>query len=187
MIKSITPAAVDEDLFQERWGIKACEYTMSVDGKKDRVDFQDLMVHVAEQRATSVEGEVTPLSRRIKTRNEQLKNLGKALSQVTGAIGKFDTSKTNDNETQSITWSAESQKALALVGWTVVTSGSYHKSQLDELNQLLKSKIDTLNNEAQTDMTRLQSLVDHRDQAYTTATTLMTSISDTRGNLIKNL
>ena len=53
--------------------------------------------------------------------------------------------------------------------------------------QLVKSKIDSCNNQSQTDMTRLQSLVDRRDQAFTTATELMTNVSDTRGNLISNI
>ena len=42
-------------------------------------------------------------------------------------------------------------------------------------------------NEAQTDMTRPQSLVDRRDESYSTATNLMTSISDTRSNVIRNM
>ena len=33
-------------------------------------------------------------------------------------------------------------------------------------------------------MSRLQSLVDRRDESYSTATNLMTSISDTRSNLM---
>ena len=53
--------------------------------------------------------------------------------------------------------------------------------------QNVKSKIDSLNNASQTDMSRLQSLVDRRDESYSTATNLMTSISDTRSNLIRNL
>ena len=36
-------------------------------------------------------------------------------------------------------------------------------------------------------MSRLQSLVDRRDESYSTATNLMTAISDTRSNLIRNL
>ena len=52
---------------------------------------------------------------------------------------------------------------------------------------MVKTKIDGLNNESQTDMSRLQSLVDRRDESYSTATNLMTSISDTRSNLIRNL
>lgn len=51
----------------------------------------------------------------------------------------------------------------------------------------VKSEIDGLNNEAQADMTRLQSLVDRRDESYSTATNLMTIISDTRANVIRNM
>ena len=36
-------------------------------------------------------------------------------------------------------------------------------------------------------MSRLQSLVDRRDESYSTATNMMTAISDTRSNLIRNL
>ena len=61
------------------------------------------------------------------------------------------------------------------------------KKWLEYFVQRVKSKIDGLNNESQTDMTRLQSLVDRRDESYSTATNLMTDISDTRSNLIRNL
>ena len=53
--------------------------------------------------------------------------------------------------------------------------------------QSLKSMIDGRNNQAQTDMSRLQSLVDRRDESFTTASNLMSAISDTRSNLIRNL
>ena len=52
---------------------------------------------------------------------------------------------------------------------------------------MLKSMIDGRNNESQLDMNRLQSLVDRRDESFSTATNLMSAISDTRSNLIRNL
>jgi hypothetical protein len=62
-----------------------------------------------------------------------------------------------------------------------------NKKTLEGMLSLVKSEIDGLNNESQTDMTRLQSLVDRRDESYSTATDLMTSISDTRSNVIRNM
>ena len=62
-----------------------------------------------------------------------------------------------------------------------------HKQWVEYYLKLVKNKIDALNNEGQKDMTRLQSLVDRRDEAFSTASTLMSSVSDTRGNLIRNL
>ncbi|MBQ7176844.1 MAG: hypothetical protein IJS08_05445 [Victivallales bacterium] len=61
------------------------------------------------------------------------------------------------------------------------------KAQLDGLVSKLKNVIDGENNSAQTDMSRLESLVDRRDEAYTTASDLMSSISGTRDNAIGNL
>ena len=66
---------------------------------------------------------------------------------------------------------------------------SMNKLELDAGDDVfaVQKKIDGLNNAAQTDMTRLQSLVDRRDESYSTATNLMSAISDTRSNLIRNL
>ena len=61
------------------------------------------------------------------------------------------------------------------------------KYEVEEWLQKVKSKIDALNNAAQKDMTRLESLVDRRDEAFSTASSLMSEISDTRSNLIRNL
>ena len=79
-------------------------------------------------------------------------------------------------------------KALKACGQSY-SSGSHEltKRKVEELVQLVKSKIDSFNNQSQTDMTRLQSLVDRRDQSFSTATDLMTSVSDTRSNLISNI
>jgi uncharacterized coiled-coil DUF342 family protein len=75
-----------------------------------------------------------------------------------------------------------------LLGWGIAYDDRYlWKSYTEMFIQKTKSKIDTLNNESQTDMTRLQSLVDRRDESYNTATTLMTNVSDTRSNAIRNL
>ena len=61
------------------------------------------------------------------------------------------------------------------------------KSEVEYWLQMVKSKIDSLNNAAEKDMTRLESLVDRRDEAYSTASDLMSEVSDTRSNLIGNL
>ena len=66
-------------------------------------------------------------------------------------------------------------------------NSEWTKSSVEGMIQSLKSMIDSRNNKAQTDMTRLQSLVDRRDESYSTASNLMTAVSDTRSNLIRNL
>ena len=67
--------------------------------------------------------------------------------------------------------------------------GGYYatKAQLDGIVSKLKNVIDSENNASEKDMSRLQSLVDRRDEAYSTASDLMSSISSTRDNAIGNL
>ena len=168
------------------WGITANDYVM--DGKQ--VDFQDLLVNVSKLRAAKVEAEIQPLSTRIRARNTLLDDLGDALSVLSGAQAAFSSSD-GGSATTNVTFSASAKKAMKLCGKTqyagTTSTYSLTKRQVEELVQLVKSKIDSYNNQSQTDMTRLQSLVDRRDQSYSAATDLMTSVSDTRSNLISNI
>ena len=166
------------------WGITANDYEMN--GKQ--VDFQDLLVNVSKLRATKVEAEISPLSTRIRARNALLDNLGEALSALSGAQAAFSSDSSGDATTK-VTFSSNSVKALTACGQNSISIGttSLTKRRVEELVQIVKSKIDSFNNQSQTDMTRLQSLVDRRDQSFSAATDLMTSVSDTRSNLISNI
>lgn len=173
----------------ENWGaIQFYDYTFN----NEQMDFQDLMVAVSEKRAVSVEGEVTPMTTRMRTRNAYLDQLGSALAEVTKKQAEFDSDSSGDT-TMSGLFSEATTATIRKAG-----AGTYLKSTpgnqanatkagIEGIIQKLKSTIDGLNNEAQTDMSRLQSLVDRRDESYSTATNLMTAISDTRSNLIRNL
>lgn len=167
------------------WGIVANDYKMD----NAEVDFQDLLVKIAKKRAVTVEGEINPLSTRIRARNTLMDNLGEALATLSGAQANF-ASESHGNDTTDVTFSAAAVQGLAAIGETGFTanqSKSLTKTEVERLVQLVKSKIDSYNNQSQTDMSRLQSLVDKRDQSFSTATDLMTNVSDTRGNLIQNL
>ena len=172
----------------QSWGASFSDY--AVGGKQ--VDFQDLMVAVAQNRAVAVEGEVAPLSTRIKSRNQYLEELGQALSEATNKQASFASDDKGD-KTMSGWFSAAATATMEKAGCSSffkTWSGNQAdatKAGVEGIIQKLKSVIDGQNNQAQTDMTRLQSLVDRRDESYSTATNLMTAISDTRGNLIRNL
>lgn len=176
----ISNSLADPNSITSRWGITASEYT--IDGKQ--VDLQDLMVDVSKNRAVAVEGEVEPLSTRIRERNARLEALGEALSEMTQIQAAFD--EDDGPGTLSGEISAETREILAGYGYTF-DANRLAKSTVEGAIQRLKSEIDGLNNESQLDMSRLQQLVDRRDESYSTATNLMTAISDTRANLIRNL
>ena len=195
----------------QNWGaITFNDYTFS----GTRMDFQDLMVAVAEKRAIAVEGEVTPMSVRMRARNTYLDELGNALAELTKIEASFDGEDEGSQDmsgwmsdttgellryrlrisctvygTEDARPSDETKRAdFYKAGWS--NDGmtySANKKMIAGMIQSVKSKIDSLNNASQTDMSRLQSLVDRRDGSYSTVTNLMTAISDCRSNLIRNL
>jgi hypothetical protein len=171
------------------WGASFYDYSIEVkEGQQvvtKQVDFQDLMVQVSENRAVTVEGEVNPLTTRIQSRNKDLELLGKALSELTAASATLKSDATGGTACDYTFSDDVKARVKQLTGHNLVNNET--KKWLEYFTQRVKSKIDGLNNESQTDMSRLQSLVDRRDESYSTATNLMSAVSDTRANLIRNL
>ena len=166
----------------QTWGASFGDYMLNGKG----VDFQDIMIAIAENRATSVEGEVTPLSTRITNRNEKLENLGNVLADLTKLQAQFESDDDGDKRRGYLQQSSK-DILISLFGSLDWSDLHMTKYEVEEWLQKVKSKIDALNNEAQKDMTRLQSLVDRRDEAFSTASDLMGKIGDTRSTLIRNL
>ena len=196
---------------ESRWGVKAGDYSVTLNSKTDVMDFQDLLVKFSKNRAVAVEGEVEPLTERIQQRNKRLEELGEVLSELTKIQTEFESDDAGDRDMHS--WMSNKTGAVLeslgyspsyyakesdrpkdneeradfyKVGWNGDNQYSANKKTIEGMLSRVKSEIDALNNEAQTDMTRLQSLVDRRDESYSTATNLMTSVSDTRSNVIRN-
>ena len=177
-----------------QWNIEVKDYEIG----GERVDFQDLLVVVSEDRARVIEEEIEPMSVRMDVRNKRLDQLGDALAIISDLEAQWtDSDKYNDPKDSTIAVGDSAKKGLAIIGCPENDGSEYYnsnntlhlpnKSRADYYQQMLKSKIDSLNNAANDDMTRLQSLVDRRDEAYETATSLMQSVGDTRSNTIKNM
>ena len=175
----IVPANIK---LSQSWGVEFGDYLYN--GKT--VDLQDVTIIVAERRATSVEGEVAPLSTRIQNRNKKLEDLGNVLADLTKLQSQFPSDAKGSDRKGSL-----QQSSFAILnevfGSLDFSNLQMTKYEVEEWLQKVKSKIDALNNEGQKDMTRLQSIVDRRDEAFSTASDLMSEISDTRASLIRNL
>lgn len=183
-----TVDVVSDNLYQ--WGIEVKDYL--VGDATSYTDFQDLLIVVCEDRAQVIEKEVEPMATRMDVRNKRLDNLGEALAIIADVQAQFVTEEDKQkSKTSTAALTQKSLDGLKIVGWTQNSKVGDHItltcSEADYWQQLLKSKIDSLNNASQDDMTRLQSLVDRRDEAYSTATSLMQSAGDTRANTIKNM
>lgn len=185
------------------WGVTVKDYKLN----GTQIDLQDLLVAVSKQRATAVENEVSPLSKRMEARNDLLEKYGAALSELTKIQASFK-SDAKGSQDMSGWITSSTVDMLKKLGYSYTymsdhtdkddderpdfyycskcNSYSANKQTIEGMVQRVKSAIDGLNTDAQADMTRLQSLVDRRDEAYSTATNLMTNVSDTRSNTIRN-
>jgi hypothetical protein len=196
----LTPYTISTDkvALSFDWGLSACDYEYvdvnKATGKPSqvKVDFQDLMVRVGSRRAAVVEGEIAPMATRMRSRNAYLADLGTVLSLLTSVQSSYSGEDPGSKD-KDISLTADQYNILqgidAAKKMIHYDSGRYHatKAEYEGLVQAVKGEMDKENNMAQTDMTRLQSLVDARDDSYSTTTNIMSAISDTRSNLIGNL
>lgn len=184
--------SVAEDRFMSNWGVKVYDYSH----KGVHVDLQDMLVSIAQRRALAIEDEVIPLQTIISRRNERLEKYGRVLSKLTELQVRYAGDITQ-GESVSLSGilssdfsSDDFKKIMKSIGYEGVVSGStlaMSKSAVEGAVARIKSNIDEMNNQAQKDMTRLQAVVDRRDESFSTATSLMTSVSDTRSSTIKNM
>jgi len=184
--ESITCIPVAQDRF-DLWGITVNDYMYN--GKQ--VDFESILVGISAQRATTIEQQVTPLSTQVKLRNKDLRDLGNTLAALTAVQTSFDKDAGGgDTSTEKVSQadvtlldklSMEVYKTKSGVN----SNGTMTKSTCEKCIQMVKTEMDKLNNDAQADMTRLQSLVTKRDDAFTQASDVMGNVSDTRTNAIK--
>ena len=178
-----------------QWGVSFYDYKISIDGKMTKVDLQDLLVAINAQRAKAVEKEVAPMSTKITNRNTRLTGLGTALSSLSERSSKFSTDEqSKSDKTYSVTIDETTAKLLNELAKNAGKSTSFTAGTLtmnyanaEYYTQLVKTAIDTLNNESSADTTRLQSLISRRDESFTAASTVMNAISDTRSSLIKGI
>ena len=193
MANEIERISVAEEHFTDEWGVKVYDYKYL--GVK--VDLQDLLVTITQHRATSIENEVMPLQEIISRRNKRLERYGAVLQKLTELqatyTGQEDGTTEHKIDITGVLIPGEFEEADF---WAVVKEIGYEgsgqwltfsKSEVEGAVARCKNDIDEMNNDSQRDMTRLQSLVDRRDESYSAATSLMTSVSDTRSGLIKNL
>lgn len=167
----------------ETYGVAAYDYYH--DGK--RVDFQDLLTSIAVRRAYAVEKQIAPLSTMMRNRNRQLDEYGELLAK----LNKIETSfKDDDDGSSRSTFTLTTREAELLSGlWakTVPPGAAPTKAETQEYLQLVKSAMDGLNNRAQKDMTRVQGLVERRDQGFTKSAELLKDIAESRSKLMAAL
>lgn len=192
----IESLAVEVGRFGTNWGVRVYDYAY----QKTRTDLQDLLVLITQNRAASIEQEILPLQDIISRRNTRIERYGAVLQKLTELQTKYAAEKATGNETVPLGpiiagdfTLEEFWNIMADLGCPAGGDGSLSytlalsKPEAEGAVARCKNKIDEMNNDSQRDMTRLQAIVDRRDESFSAATNLMTSVSDTRSSLIKNL
>ena len=174
-------------------GITACDYLLP--DTHTALDYEALTLHLTKARAHTVEAELQPLAQKMQDRNEALEAMGNALAAFTAALEAFE----SDAEgTDTTSFPMDSATYSLLVDYNILATGGFvyvvssgtmtaTKAGLSGASEAIKTAMDGLNNAAQLDMTRLESLVARRDEAFEAAATLRKSISSSRDTLLKGI
>ncbi len=162
-------------------GISAYDYRRN----DAQVDFQDLLTDVTISRARAVESEIKPLSDIMRHRNKKLDQYSELLAKLNKIQTSFKSGDEKDPSKQStIPLSTSEMRLLEEISHKTITSQYPTKPETEEYIQLVKSAIDGMSNRTQTDMTRLQALVESRDQTYTKAAEFLKDVVDSRSKTI---
>ena len=163
---------------------------------------QELVTLVTVKRANMLEQEINPMSTIINRRNAKIKNLNILLAAVVKTQTQIEAQEAGDNDDFAC-------KGLGYYLLLYFTDAELSDARLKDFahdhsdikdeckskrtdgyvasaNQLIKAKIDTLNNEARSDLSRIDNLVSKRDEAYTQSTDLMSKFSRGFDSTIKN-
>lgn len=170
------------------WGVSVKDY--QIDGVQ--VDFETIVVGIAAGRATTIEREVQPLAVQVTARNRKLQKLSAALGDLTRIQVSFEPNQPGNHLSSSPALQA-TVDIVNMIEKGLFDSGSQKsedrnkitKANVEKALQLLKGEIDKLNNESQTDTTRLQSYVSKRDEAFNMASTILSAVSETRAGAIR--
>lgn len=191
----------DNDDLQVRSYYKVSGVDSAVNGMP--LTIEDLVTLLAVKRANVLEKEITPMAKIIEARNERIEDLGTLLASIAATQSKLESQeegKDNAFDCKGLCYYLKKYftdtelNEANLLSWcnnhnNINDNCSSKKSDgyIASANQLVKSKIDALNNDAQSDLSRMDNLVSKRDEAYTLSTDLLGKFSDGRSNILNNI
>ena len=191
------------DDLQVRSYYKVKDVDSSVNGMP--LTIEDLVTLLAVKRANILETEITPMAKIIEARNKRVEDLGTLLASIAKTQSQLESQKDDHNDAYAciglcyylkLYFTSTELSEANLLTWVNKEENSEPTSEckskksdgyIASANQLVKAKIDSLNNDAQSDLSRMDNLVSKRDEAYTLSTDLLSKFSDGRSNIINNM
>lgn len=174
MVNEIEATKIDGNVV---YGVAQMAY--SVNGVKD-LNLGDAIAYISLNRAAATEEVASSFAKTLKLRHKKLEDLGKVMVAITEKIGQMTGKKVTDGASLS----SDVMDICARYGITrsVGNLGDVQKLQSD-----VQYAIDREDNDLQQDMVSLQSLGSKRDQAYSTASSLMKKFNKGLADTIRQI
>jgi len=171
-----------EDLGISVLGTPQCSYT--VDGVHGQP--YDMAVFRATLcRTAALEDLCNAYMALIRGRERKVDDLGTALASLYQAAANFKQGE-QDPEQANLEVDSSAASILRRYGYTDASTRMSYNT-ISKMQEDVKYDIDQENNEMQQDVTQVQSYVSKRDDAFSTANSLMDKVGNTRSQGIKNI
>lgn len=150
------------------------------------LDIESAMLMVQSQRANLLEAQLKEQISTVQAKNEQISKLNLLIGEMNKATAKFN----SDAKADATTAVTQELKDAAKNAGITLPSGfgsSVSKGTLDGSIQQIKSQIDSMTNNQQMDMLRLQSLNNKRNEAFDLMTNFIKKMQESRSSIIGNM
>lgn len=166
------------------YGVRQCEYT--VDGMSGK-NFIDAVTIAAFMQATAIEDVTSAYTKVVAARQEKIEELSEVLSLLSKANAQFesDAKSTDTVSVDNAAWvksTCEKYDVGITMDGNKITYGDMQKANTD-----VQYAIDREDNDLQQDMVTLESYVNKRDNAFSTASKVVKKANNAATATIGNI
>jgi hypothetical protein len=155
-----------------------------------QLNIPELILAIQVERGQILDNQIKDQMEEMQKRNATLRELNAAMSALRGARpdGKPDTKKDISNVTFTGADGTPKNAVSYLQGLGVnVSGGDISQTKWDDNIANIKTAVDSINNQSQMDMVRLQGLMDKRNQAFDMMTNTISKSGKSLDGIIGNM
>lgn len=163
------------------------QYSYTVDGVA-RCDYGLAVCTAALRQASSIEDVAAGVTAAVRQRQRKLQVLGAGLSKIAAANATFKGDAASDSESSPIAGLGAAMEAMKQYGVNISHNGDKLTRKNAQLAQTdVEYAIDTENNDLRQDTTALQGLISKRDNAFSSASTLLKKYDNAAKTIIRGM
>ena len=171
------------------YGLQQVDYTVAGIANQD---YTRAVQAAALKESEAIEQETEAYMAILQARQQKLQDLGEALSTLTKAIAsmKAKSQSSNDNSAKMGTELRRAQNILTKYGVSPnfgITDDKVKRGEAMKSQSAVQYAMDTENNDLQQDMITTQGLVSKRDNAFSTASSLVSKVNNTGKQILQNM